>query len=73
MHVDDRQVWKVIRHKDIQQNIWNFLWMASHDAYMVGLNWNRPGFLLEMQMRRFCTACKGQEESIEHIMGQCSA
>ncbi|TFY51822.1 hypothetical protein EVJ58_g10361 [Rhodofomes roseus] len=68
----EAQIWKGLRHKDIDKKIRNFLWMTMHDAYMVGTNWQKPSFPAEIQARQECATC-GQIESMEHILSECQA
>ncbi|KAF8902958.1 hypothetical protein CPB84DRAFT_1678379 [Gymnopilus junonius] len=65
-------IWKSIRQKDISRNIRYFLWMTIHNAYMVGRNWERPGFSPDFQQHSKCTVCN-VTESMEHILTQCEA
>ncbi|KAF8895863.1 hypothetical protein CPB84DRAFT_1682066 [Gymnopilus junonius] len=65
-------IWKSIKHKDISKNIRYFLWMAIHDAYMIGNNWEKPGFKSEFQQRSSCTNCN-VTETMEHILTKCKA
>ncbi|TFY69397.1 hypothetical protein EVJ58_g437 [Rhodofomes roseus] len=68
----EAHIWKGIRHKDIRREVRYFLWMILHDAYMIGTNWQRPGYSEELQARQECTFC-GQLESMEHILSECEA
>jgi hypothetical protein len=43
----ESEIWKAIRHPDLHRNTRAFLWMATHDAYMIGTNWLRPSFAPE--------------------------
>ncbi|KAF8960682.1 hypothetical protein BDZ97DRAFT_1665418 [Flammula alnicola] len=62
-----------IRHKDISRNIRYFLWMSIHDAYMIGTNWRRAGFAPEIQERSKCIHCDDVDETMEHILTECTA
>ncbi|KZT66614.1 hypothetical protein DAEQUDRAFT_674711, partial [Daedalea quercina L-15889] len=66
------QIWKSLSHNDFRREVRYFMWMAMHDAYMVGSNWLRPGYSEEMQARHECKHC-GQIESMEHILSECEA
>ncbi|KAH9919254.1 uncharacterized protein B0H18DRAFT_1086704 [Fomitopsis serialis] len=68
----EESIWRNIRHKDLRREIKYFLWMATHDAYMVGSNWLRTGYSDEMKARHECQTC-GVEESMEHILTECEA
>ncbi|KAH9915666.1 ribonuclease H-like domain-containing protein [Fomitopsis serialis] len=65
-------IWRGLRHKDIRREVRYFLWMAMHDAYMVGTNWLRPGYSDEMQERNECKVCR-ETESMDHILSECNA
>lgn len=39
LEVSDTDIWTTIRHKDLARTTRYFLWMAIHDAYMIGTNW----------------------------------
>ena len=67
-----KSLWKAIRHKDISKEARYFLWMTFHDAYMVGSNWLRPGYVPEYQERSECKQCH-KTESMEHILTECNA
>ncbi|TFY59887.1 hypothetical protein EVJ58_g5494 [Rhodofomes roseus] len=71
-HPTEAHIWTGIRHKDIRREIRYFLWMTMHDAYMVGTNWQRPGYSDELQTRQECAVC-GLTESMEHILSECEA
>lgn len=70
--VNESEIWKTIRHKDITRTTRYFLWMVIHNAYMIGSNWDRQGFSEEYQERGICQKCK-TKESMEHILFQCKA
>ena len=65
-------IWRGIRHKDIRREVRYFLWMAAHDAYMIGTNWQRTNYSLELQQRGNCEVC-GCTETMEHILSECEA
>lgn len=64
-------IWKGIRHKDLRREVRYFLWMTTHDAYMVRTNRQRPGYSDELQARHECRSC-GVVESMEHILTKCA-
>jgi ribonuclease HI len=66
----ESEIWKTIRHPDLHHNTRAFLWMAIHDAYMIGTNWLRPGFAPEYQERSECHHCH-VVETMEHILTEC--
>lgn len=68
----EAQIWRGIRHRDIKREVRYFLWMAMHDVYMVGSNWQRPGYSEELQARQECAVC-GLPESLDHILSECEA
>ncbi|KAH9833132.1 uncharacterized protein C8Q71DRAFT_725810 [Rhodofomes roseus] len=70
--LSEAQAWKGMRNKDLQREIRYFLWMSTHDVYMVGSNWLRPSYSDELQERHECKIC-GVEESIDHILTDCEA
>ncbi|KAH9941472.1 ribonuclease H-like domain-containing protein [Amylocystis lapponica] len=65
-------IWLSLRSKDISKKARYFLWMAMHDAYMIGDKWLRPNFSAEIQERSVCAHC-GCTESMEHILTLCTA
>lgn len=48
------------------------MWMAIHDAYMVGSHWLCPTYNQEFQARAFCEH-DGQLETMEHIFTDCES
>jgi len=70
--LEEKNLWNGIRHRDLSHTTSVFLWMAMHDAYMVGANWLQPGFAPECQERS-----KGQKchtiETMDHILTKCQA
>jgi hypothetical protein len=62
----EEKLWRAIRNKDISRQARYFLSMTFHDAYMVGSNWQRPGYANEFQERSECKSCH-VIESMEHI------
>jgi hypothetical protein len=71
-HISEQATWKAIRHKDFTKETHTFLWNVAHDAFMVGNKWLRDSFPDEIQQRANCSTC-GAEDSMEHILTQCSA
>jgi len=45
--LEEKNLWNGIRNNDLNCTTKVFLWMAIHDAYMIGENWLRPSFALE--------------------------
>lgn len=43
----------------------------AHDAYMVGTNWLRPNYKPELQERAYCAHCRGEVDSLSHILTEC--
>ena len=68
----EESLWRAIKHKDILREARYFLWMTFHNAYMVGSNWLRPGFVPEYRERSECKQCH-KTESMEHILVECDA
>ncbi|KAJ7779935.1 hypothetical protein B0H16DRAFT_1300123, partial [Mycena metata] len=60
---------KSIRHKDISRNIRNFFWKSMHSAHRVGKYWEH---IPECGDRANCLHC-GAEESLQHILLECSS
>ncbi|KAK1219895.1 hypothetical protein PQX77_017375 [Marasmius sp. AFHP31] len=59
-------IWKNINHKDFSRRSRNFLYLAAHGAVKTGRYWKH--FMPE---RINCGSCE-TEESVEHILTQCS-
>ncbi|KAF5344335.1 hypothetical protein D9758_013247 [Tetrapyrgos nigripes] len=68
----DEGIWKAIRHKDLARKTRNFLWMATHDAYMTGSHWQRASFSSELKGRATCQH-DDQLEDMEHILTSCES
>ena len=68
----EKDIWKGMRQKDLAKTTQNFLWMAIHDAYMIGNNWLRPEYAAEYQRRSECQTCI-QIETMDHILTDCTA
>jgi hypothetical protein len=71
-HTSETTIWKAIRHKDFTKETHTFLWKVAHDAFMVGNKWLRDNFPDNLKERANCLTC-GSEDSMEHILTQCSA
>ncbi|KAF5373439.1 hypothetical protein D9615_009490 [Tricholomella constricta] len=65
-----QSIWKSFRRKDLSRQQRYFLWMATHDAYMIGSHWQRDNFNDEQQERAMCTH-DGTLESMDHILTKC--
>ena len=59
-----KRIWFGTRHKDYQQEVKYFLWMAMHDAHMVGNNWLWDGYSNKMKEQHECKIC-GVTETME--------
>ncbi|EIN13957.1 hypothetical protein PUNSTDRAFT_59807 [Punctularia strigosozonata HHB-11173 SS5] len=66
------RIWKSIQNKDIARETRYFLWMAMHDAYMLGDKWLRPSCPADLRERSVCAHCD-KIESMEHILTECRA
>ncbi|KAI1781818.1 ribonuclease H-like protein [Ganoderma leucocontextum] len=62
-------IWKSLRSKDINRKAREFLWKGLHDAHRVGKFWEN---IPTLEHRAICSLC-GEEESLEHILTECSA
>ncbi|KAK0476122.1 hypothetical protein IW261DRAFT_1339830, partial [Armillaria novae-zelandiae] len=67
----EAQLWKSIRHRDIDRSTRYFLWMTMHDAYRIGGKW--LNFAPQYHDRAYCTHCNNDIESMEHILVKCSS
>jgi exonuclease III len=66
---ETEQIWKSVRNRDFSRAQRTFKWRAMHNAYKVGAYWNTiPNY----EERARCPVCGG-EESIEHILLQCTS
>ena len=70
--LSEKEIWRGIRQKDLSKTTRTFLWMAIHDAYMIGDNWLQPGYAAEYQERSRCQTCI-QTETMDHILTKCTA
>ncbi|KZT27127.1 RnaseH-domain-containing protein [Neolentinus lepideus HHB14362 ss-1] len=66
------QIWRSQRSKDVSREARCFLWMATHDAYMIGEKWLRPSVSVEKQARALCPSC-GVLETLAHILMACDS
>jgi len=67
----EESIWKAMRNKDFSRQARYFMWMAAHDAYMIGTNWLRENASLDIQFRSMCTH-DGEIETMEHLLTKCS-
>ncbi|KAH9930411.1 uncharacterized protein BXZ73DRAFT_11963, partial [Epithele typhae] len=66
-------IWKGIRKRDrITREAAQWMWMATHDAYMIGEKWLRPNMSPEQRERATCKTC-GTTETMDHILFECKA
>ncbi len=72
IQIRESAIWLSLRSKHISRPISQFMWMAIHDAYMVGTHWLRPTMSDDLRARATCTAC-GECETMTHIVLECSA
>ncbi|EJF57242.1 hypothetical protein DICSQDRAFT_19514, partial [Dichomitus squalens LYAD-421 SS1] len=70
LHPPNKMIWKGLRSRHITHGTRYFLWMAMHDAYMIGDQWLRPNMSAELQERATCKVC-GSTESMDHILFRC--
>jgi len=62
-------VWKSTKHKDLTKKTREFIWKCLHNAFKIGGFWNN---IKDYESRGECALC-GTEESMEHIMTECTA
>ncbi len=60
------------RSRHVSREASQFLWMATHDGYMVGTHWLRTNMSEELKMRAVCMVC-GEIETMTHIAFECAA
>jgi ribonuclease HI len=61
--------WKSTKHKDLSKKTQEFLWKSIHNAFKIGRFWaNIPTY----EHRGTCPICD-TEESMEHILTECTA
>ncbi|TFK78254.1 hypothetical protein K466DRAFT_615478 [Polyporus arcularius HHB13444] len=68
----DETIWKSFRSRHVSREASQYLWMATHDAYMIGSHWLRPNMSDELRDREICKIC-GERESMTHIVFECEA
>ncbi|KAJ7744552.1 hypothetical protein B0H14DRAFT_2221615, partial [Mycena olivaceomarginata] len=61
------KVWKLQLNKYLSREQQYFLWITTHDAYMVGTHWLRESTTAEMKERVECQHCSSIE-IMEHIL-----
>ncbi|KAI1782311.1 ribonuclease H-like domain-containing protein [Ganoderma leucocontextum] len=67
--ITDRQIWKAVRHRDMNRRVRDFWWKLLHNAHRVGRFWtNIPGY----EGRAVCRFC-GETDTMEHILLDCRA
>jgi len=69
----EEKIWKSMRSKDILRKNRQFIWLAAHDAYMVGTQWLRESFTSDMKDRAYCNHCQGRIETLAHILTMCES
>ena len=63
------RVWLSTRHRDLSKKTREFIWKSIHDAFKIGKFWDRiEGY----EHRGVCRICES-EESMEHILTECTA
>ncbi len=65
-------VWTSLRSKHVSRSASQFMWMATHDGYMIGTHWLRPNMSAVLQERATCRICE-ECETMTHIMFECRA
>ncbi|KAH9929869.1 uncharacterized protein BXZ73DRAFT_13173, partial [Epithele typhae] len=72
-YLTEAAIWKGIRKRDrITREAAQWMWMATHDTYMIGAKWLRPNMSPEQRDRATCKKC-GSIETMDHILFQCKA
>ncbi|KAH8074950.1 hypothetical protein BXZ70DRAFT_902758 [Cristinia sonorae] len=66
------RIWLSLKSKDFSREARYFLWMTTHDAYMVGSKWLRENFSDDLRERSKCKYCD-REDSMEYILTECNA
>ncbi len=72
VQLHDAAIWRSFRSKHVSRTASQFLWMATHDGYMIGSHWLRPNMSEELRTREVCAIC-GERESMSHIIFECRA
>ena len=62
-------MWKSFKHRDLTKKTREFLWKSTHDAFKIGNFWSR---IETLEHRGVCPHCE-VEESMEHILTECTA
>ncbi len=68
----EETIWNSFRSRHVTRQISQFMWMAVHDAYMIGTHWLRPNMSAELHEQAICKVC-GECETITHIIFECRA
>lgn len=63
--LQEREIWRGARRKDLARTTREFVWMTIHDAYMVA------GYAQVFKERSKCQICL-QTETMEHILTKCN-
>ncbi|KAF8235701.1 hypothetical protein L208DRAFT_1255414 [Tricholoma matsutake] len=61
----DTSFWRAIQNQDFSQQSQYWLWMSTHDAYMMGSNWLHSNYNQEFQAWVF-SKHNGQLETMEY-------
>ncbi len=72
IQVQEATIWKSLRSRHVSRQASQFLWMATHDGYMLGTHWHRPNMSDELRMRATCAKC-GECDTMSHILFDCEA
>ncbi|KNZ74043.1 hypothetical protein J132_08353 [Termitomyces sp. J132] len=65
-----KQVWSSLRSKDFSKPLRIFLWKCAHDAYKVGMYWDKQSMDPILRERSRCKH-DGEINSMEHILTKC--
>ncbi|KNZ82218.1 hypothetical protein J132_04178 [Termitomyces sp. J132] len=65
-----KQIWSSLRCKDFSKPLQMFLWKCAHDAYKVGMYWDKPSMDPVLRERARCKH-DGEVDSMEHILTKC--
>ncbi len=72
VQLHDETIWTSFRAKHVSKQASQFMWMATHDGYMIGTHWLRANMSAELQERAICAIC-GEVETMTHIVLECNA
>ncbi|TBU61806.1 hypothetical protein BD310DRAFT_769912, partial [Dichomitus squalens] len=72
VNVPDAAIWKAMWSRHIMFAARYFMWMATHDGYMIGDKWLRPNMSDEQQERAICKRCE-IVESMDHVLFRCDS